>query len=416
MPRAGLSEAYLALLGWVLTDELTLQRYHAKTRWVPSWACLWWTGAVSARGHGRFWPGESEGRDVVVIAHRFAWALAFGVQDLLGVPVLGHRCDNPLCQRTGPGHVQRSSAHQNVRKWAARRHTYGNPLRDSRGSRGRARMIRDLLRGGATGADFAHALHAGLLLDAAQQPLLQDEPQAGSGPICAAARRRAAPRRARRQPTMRPVGLARPGLGGATTPRSACGVRSFVGDVREAPAYGPPLATGQTPNRTVSGPSEPTPSCRAGRRPLGEGPGGPGAYSWLWGSHSEQHRQAGQPIGPGVPTVGDQRGGADPPADGGPVAGDQLVADEPDEGRDRDQQQVVDAAGVQEPAQRDVPGQRGGGGDEQHDDQAGEVLGAAVTVSEAPGRRATAQGEGNRQRDCRHCVGKVVQDVTQQRD
>jgi len=63
---------------------------------------------------GRFWLGESDGRDVVVIAHRFAWAPEFGVEDLQSVPVLGHRCDNPLCQRTGTapdgsGHVQRSS-------------------------------------------------------------------------------------------------------------------------------------------------------------------------------------------------------------------------------------------------------------------------------------------------------------------
>jgi len=31
VPRAGLSEASLALLGWTLTDEPTLQRYYAKT-------------------------------------------------------------------------------------------------------------------------------------------------------------------------------------------------------------------------------------------------------------------------------------------------------------------------------------------------------------------------------------------------
>ena len=186
MPRPGLSEASLALLGWALTDEPTLQRYHAKTRWMPGSAWLWWTGAVSARGHGRFWLGESDGRDVVVIAHRFAWALASGVQDLQGVPVLGHRCDNPLCQRTGLWQVQRSSAHENAREWAARRHAYGNPLRESRGSRGRARTIRDLLRSGATGADLAVAVQAGLLLDGAQLPMWQDEPQSANSPTYAA--------------------------------------------------------------------------------------------------------------------------------------------------------------------------------------------------------------------------------------
>ena len=187
MPRAGLSEASPALLHWAVADELTVKRYRAKIRSMPGSSCLWWTGAVSARGHGRFWLGESDGREVVMIAHRFAWALKFGVEDLQGVPVLGHRCDNPLCQRAGTApdgslHVQRSSPHANARAWAARRHTHGNPLRDSRGSRGRARTIRDLLRSGATGTDLDAALGAGLLLDAAQLPLWEDEPRDASGP------------------------------------------------------------------------------------------------------------------------------------------------------------------------------------------------------------------------------------------
>ncbi len=71
MPRAGLSEASLALLRSAVADELTVQRYRAKFRLMPGSSCLWWTGAVSARGHGRFWLGESDERDVVVIAHRF---------------------------------------------------------------------------------------------------------------------------------------------------------------------------------------------------------------------------------------------------------------------------------------------------------------------------------------------------------
>ena len=157
MPRAGLSEASLGLLRSAVADEQTVQRYRAKTRSMPSSSCLWCTGAASARdhghGHGRFWLGEGDGRDVVVIAHRFAWALEFGVEDLQSVPVVGHRCDNPLCQRTGTApdgavHVQRSSPHENAREWALRWHAYGNPLRDSRGSRWRARTIRDLLRSG----------------------------------------------------------------------------------------------------------------------------------------------------------------------------------------------------------------------------------------------------------------------------
>ncbi len=79
-------------------------------------------------------------------------------------------------------HAQRSSPRKNAREWASRRHAYGSPLRDSRGSRGQSRTIRDLLRSGATGADLAAALGAGLLLDAAQLPLWQDESQPVGGP------------------------------------------------------------------------------------------------------------------------------------------------------------------------------------------------------------------------------------------
>ncbi len=35
-------------------------------------ACWIWTGAISGRGHGRFWIADG----VIIIAHRFAFALA----------------------------------------------------------------------------------------------------------------------------------------------------------------------------------------------------------------------------------------------------------------------------------------------------------------------------------------------------
>lgn len=56
---------------------------------------------------------------------RFAWALAFGVAALDQVPVLGHRCDNPLGQRIGPGQVEASSAWRNRQEWVMRRNTIG---------------------------------------------------------------------------------------------------------------------------------------------------------------------------------------------------------------------------------------------------------------------------------------------------
>ncbi len=76
---------------------------------VPGWTCHWFTGALSGRGHGRFWLAPVDGRDVTIIAHRFGFALEHGLEELLAVPVLGHRCDNPLCQLIAPRHVVRSS-------------------------------------------------------------------------------------------------------------------------------------------------------------------------------------------------------------------------------------------------------------------------------------------------------------------
>ena len=81
-----------------------------------------------------------------MVAHRFAFALAHGVAVAASVPVLGHRCDNPLCQRVGPGHVVASSYVENRREWAIRRERAGSPLGDPRGSRQRARELRDLAR------------------------------------------------------------------------------------------------------------------------------------------------------------------------------------------------------------------------------------------------------------------------------
>jgi len=105
-----------ALLTSALRDPLVMTRYRAKMVQVPGSDCLWWRGAVSGRGHGRSHVGTFPvgkdgpvGRDLCVIAHRFGYALVFGAAALNEVPVLGHRCDNPLCQRIGPGHVQVST-------------------------------------------------------------------------------------------------------------------------------------------------------------------------------------------------------------------------------------------------------------------------------------------------------------------
>ncbi|WP_457255968.1 hypothetical protein [Pedococcus sp. P5_B7] len=97
---------------------------------------------MSGRGHGRFWfaPGR------VIIAHRFGFAQVEGVEALDDVEVLGHRCDNPLCQRIDPRHVVASSYVENRREWAIRKALSGSPLADPRGARRRARELRDKAR------------------------------------------------------------------------------------------------------------------------------------------------------------------------------------------------------------------------------------------------------------------------------
>ncbi|PZS22896.1 MAG: hypothetical protein DLM61_24960 [Pseudonocardiales bacterium] len=72
MPRAGLAEPARKLLRAGVADEVTVARFRAKIVTVPGADCrLLWSGAVSGRGHGRFWLGTVAGRGVVVIAHRF---------------------------------------------------------------------------------------------------------------------------------------------------------------------------------------------------------------------------------------------------------------------------------------------------------------------------------------------------------
>ena len=131
-----------SVLAWAVADAGVRARWEAKLVVVPGSECLWWTGAISGRGHGRFW--LASGR--VVIAHRFAYALEHGAEAAEQVRVLGHRCDNPLCQRVDPGHVVASSWEQNRREWVARRDLLGTPLADPRGARRRAGALRDLAR------------------------------------------------------------------------------------------------------------------------------------------------------------------------------------------------------------------------------------------------------------------------------
>ncbi|MDO5066358.1 MAG: hypothetical protein Q4D96_03655 [Propionibacteriaceae bacterium] len=124
----------------------------------PDLGCWLWTGAISGRGHGRFWISDDPA--LVVIAHRFAWLIdqLERNQDVTEMPeVISHDCDNPLCQQ--PAHLRIGTATTNRREWAARRTIPGSPLRDRRGSRGRAEALRDAVK---TRADLAAAIDDGM--------------------------------------------------------------------------------------------------------------------------------------------------------------------------------------------------------------------------------------------------------------
>ena len=94
---------------------------------------------------------------MTIIAHRFGFALEHGLEELLAAPVLGHRCDNPLCQLIAPRHVVRSSPGENRREWAARRRLAGGALANRRGARARAREARDAIRAGGDVLDLVAA-------------------------------------------------------------------------------------------------------------------------------------------------------------------------------------------------------------------------------------------------------------------
>jgi hypothetical protein len=54
-----ISAAGLAALHRAVNDPATVERFRSKVAQVPGSQCLWWTGAISGRGHGRFWLGPT---------------------------------------------------------------------------------------------------------------------------------------------------------------------------------------------------------------------------------------------------------------------------------------------------------------------------------------------------------------------
>lgn len=147
---ARMSEGTVLRLRAAVADPVIVERYWSHVR-VPSEPGCWlWTGAISGKGHGRFQiaddyipttTGRPTRQTFVVIAHRFGYALRYSVDALLAVPIVAHRCDNPLCQN--PVCWRESNHRANGREFALRRDEVRGSLADQRGARGRARAVRD---------------------------------------------------------------------------------------------------------------------------------------------------------------------------------------------------------------------------------------------------------------------------------
>ncbi|WP_208050471.1 hypothetical protein [Allobranchiibius sp. CTAmp26] len=156
-----------------MIDPAVIARYRAKVAYAGPGDCWHFTGAIHPHGHGRFFVGQytrvdtGDRRDVVVIAHRFGWAITYGLGSLDQVPVLAHECDEAGCQNTA--HLAPATTASNHRDWDIRRWQLGSPLRDTRGPAGRARAIREAI---LTGGDVQAAKDAGVRpVDHDQLPL-----------------------------------------------------------------------------------------------------------------------------------------------------------------------------------------------------------------------------------------------------
>lgn len=152
---ARMSPETVAQLRGAVVDSAVIARYWQHVQVVHDDRCWLWTGAISGKGHGRFQIADRritdpEGRIVrqtfVVIAHRFGYCLRYGVDALLDVPLIAHRCDNPLCQN--PACWEPSNHRHNGRDRSRRRDIVRGPLADIRGARGRAHAVRDAAKSG----------------------------------------------------------------------------------------------------------------------------------------------------------------------------------------------------------------------------------------------------------------------------
>jgi hypothetical protein len=152
-------------------DRKAAERYRSKIYWRGPGQCAYFLGALSSSGHGRFragtrTPAADRPGSLVVPAHIYGYVLSRGVpapDPVTGrLPVIRHRCDEPNCQTVV--HLAGGSPGENAQDYLARRMDPRSPLRDTRGPRGRAVAIRDVIRQalaeGASPAEVELAIEA----------------------------------------------------------------------------------------------------------------------------------------------------------------------------------------------------------------------------------------------------------------
>jgi len=168
---SGDGEERVVMLREALADRVVIDRFWALTRRTDTPCGVCWVGAITGRGHGRFWVGRtSAGSNVAIVAHRFAAGLVYGFE-VIGGPAVQctHACDEASCVQVGEHHIGIGTAASNTREWRQRRIAIGSPLRDTRGARGRSLAARSAALSGRSVAD---ALRAGLPeIDRYQVPL-----------------------------------------------------------------------------------------------------------------------------------------------------------------------------------------------------------------------------------------------------
>lgn len=106
--------------------------------------CWLWTGAKSPKGYGRFHVGGHAANSV--LAHRWAWAKAYGEPLEPGQPLL-HSCDTPACVKRE--HLRIGTIHENNAEMAAKgRSNHGERHMWSKLTEDQVRTIRRLYRDG----------------------------------------------------------------------------------------------------------------------------------------------------------------------------------------------------------------------------------------------------------------------------